>query len=254
MKFREIVIQYIYFDALVLIDYMSEQSNPSKILSIRVDDSIYEEMKENIDQFHGPSYKISNFVKDFIDLSKIMFIKGNNEKFGYDNRSLAIIPREFLTVLFSYINDRNRPLFEIEIGIGDWIGRYYCDIFKIRSIKTNDEKFDFIQRMGMFEVFKSKDGKVIIPKNFGTEDMIHAFIHRLIYDTQMDYELCRRYLELKVNQYAKIGEEKDKKVRENLTRELEGWNRKLHDLKGVQKEKFKIPDNAPSDQYVFEIE
>ena len=48
MKFREIVIQYIYFDALVLIDYMSEQSNPSKILSIRVDGSIYEEMKENI--------------------------------------------------------------------------------------------------------------------------------------------------------------------------------------------------------------
>lgn len=233
--------------------HMVDQSNNSKILSIRIDESLYEEIKDHIERYHGPSYKISNFVKDFITMNKIMFIKGNNEKFGYDNRSLAIIPREFLTVLFSYINDRNRPLYEIEIGIGDWLGRYFCDIFKIRNIRSMNEKIDFIQNTGTFEIFKTKDGKVIIPKNFGTEDMVHAFIHRLIYDTQMDYELCKRYLEVKINQYAKIGEEKDKKVRENLTRELEGWNRKLNDLKRIQREKLKIPETSPIDQYIFEI-
>ena len=232
---------------------MVDSNNGSKILSIRIEENVYEEIKDHIERYHGASYKISNFVKDFINMNKIMFIKGNNEKFGYDNRSLAVIPREFLTVLFSYINDRNRPLYEIEIGIGDWLGRYYSDIFKIRNITSMAEKIDFIQNMGTLEIFKSKDGKVIIPKNFGTEDMIHAFIHRLIYDTQMDYELCKRYLETKINQYAKIGEEKDKKVRENLTRELDGWNRKLNDLKRLQREKLKIPETAPIDQYVFEI-
>ena len=68
--------------------------------------------------------------------------------------------------------------------------------------------------------------------------MIHAFRHRLIYDTQMDYELCRGYLELKVNQY------KDRRVKiegpGKANKRAEGWNRKTMDLK-VQKEKFKIP-------------
>jgi hypothetical protein len=229
--------------------------NKNKVLSIRIDGELHDNILETIENFHGPEYKISNFVKNFLSMSEFILIKGNKEKFGYDNRPLAIIPRELLNLLFGFIKERNRPLYEIEITIGDWIGRYFSDVFKLRNITDRGKKIEFIRNTGIIEIFKSKDNMVLIPKTFGTEDMVYSFIYRILYDTQIDNEMCSRYLDEKINQYKNFDQEKDKKNKENMRNEFDNWNRKKNELRNTLSNKLFMPKEGESmnASYVFDI-
>ncbi|MHA1727119.1 MAG: hypothetical protein ACTSWY_00110 [Promethearchaeota archaeon] len=171
----------------------------TKVLTLRIS----AELKDRITRVKEKmNSKLSRVSENYLNLSKIMIVRSDSTKIGWDNIGLCIFPESIVQKLFNIlkteeINDEINK-FKIWANLGDEFGKYLNDIFSLRDIKEDDyeEMFDFIKLLGWFSYQKMKyreDMIIVIPKSFGNKTMIYSMIYRILtksrYPDDWDFDL-----------------------------------------------------------------
>lgn len=234
---------------------VAKEEKKDKVLSIRLPYDWYQNFTKIIDNNYHPGAKISTTAKQYLKLSEFLLIRSNQEKYDYNNEPLCIIPQKMLALFFDLIQNQNEPLIERHIKIGDFLARYYNDCCKVQGNTIMEHKIKMIRMSGLLTLPEDSQGRFLIPKSFGPEEMIHAFVYRLLYDTALDNTLNAHYIENQIEQYKYHEDQKDKSKRKEYKRLYDHWIELQQNLpQNIQDKLYTTSEEEQlSGHYIFDL-
>ncbi|MHA1782524.1 MAG: ribbon-helix-helix domain-containing protein [Promethearchaeota archaeon] len=154
-----------------------ENKNSSRVITIRISQDLNEHLDKLKDRL-GVSK--ADLIRNYLELSRFI-IKERNSLKSLNNRNFIVIKRNYLRKLIEKSDEAE------QIRLGDSLARFINDISRIvGKIDDIDYKLEMCQQLGFFEKFIDKSNYVLIPKEFGPQKFVEAFLWRLFKEKEMN--------------------------------------------------------------------
>ena len=169
----------------------------TSIITIRIDNDLNSHL-DKIKRRFGLSK--ADIIRNYLDLSRYI-IKQKNSIKSLNDRNLMIVKRSFIRDLVEDIDELE------QIKFGNKLGRFINDISRIEGYSDDlDYILNLCESLGFFPKLVDTDDYILIPKDFGPNKFVEAFILQIV--KKKDYN--SRYIESELkgskslqNQYEK---------------------------------------------------
>ena len=174
-----------------------ESKSDTSIITIRIDNDLNRHL-DKIKRRFGLSK--ADVIRNYLDFSRYI-IKQKNSIKSLNDRNLMIVKRSFISDLIEESNELE------QIKFGNKLGRFINDISRIEGYSDDlDYILNLCESLGFFPKLVDTDNYILIPKDFGPNKFVEAFILQII--KKKDYN--SRYVENELkgskslqNQYEK---------------------------------------------------
>ncbi|MHA1197002.1 MAG: ribbon-helix-helix domain-containing protein [Promethearchaeota archaeon] len=162
-----------------------ENKNSSRVITIRISQDLNEHLDRLKDRL-GVSK--ADLIRNYLELSRFI-IKERNSLKSLNNCNFIVIKRNYLKKLIEKSDEAE------QIRLGDSLARFINDISRIvGKIDDIDYKLEMCQQLGFFEKFIDESNYVLIPKEFGPQKFVEAFLWRLFKEKEMNVNYTEKNL------------------------------------------------------------
>jgi hypothetical protein len=166
----------------------------------------------------------STIARNVLNLLNYLKVIGNMDIRSHDDQSLVIIPQSIFLSILKRIEAPPQEIWEYYLDLGDRLGIYFNDQFRIGGKQQMSDRLAIIHMSGIFSMVFDANGYALIPTVVGPLDFINAFMYRILQNNKMPPSMTMRHSLKEIealNQEIASGDQRKTKSQQQRKADLE---------------------------------